>query len=97
MIGALVIVGQTRDPFTALGESFLVALGQQVGAALENAELYRRVEARTRELQHLSRQMVRQHEDERRRMGLELHDETAQLLSAVKMALGMERRHADAN
>jgi signal transduction histidine kinase len=95
MIGALVIVGDTRDPFTALGESFLVALGQQVGAALENAELYRRVEARTRELQHLSRQMVRQHEDERRRMALELHDETAQLLSAVKMALGMERRHAD--
>lgn len=97
VIGALVIVGQTRDPFTALGESFLVALGQQVGAALENAELYRRVEARTHELQHLSRQMVRQHEDERRRMGLELHDETAQLLSAVKMALGMERRHADAS
>jgi signal transduction histidine kinase len=95
MIGALVIVGDTRDPFTALGESFLIALGQQVGAALENADLYRRVEARTRELQHLSRQMVRQHEDERRRLALELHDETAQLLSTVKMALGMERRHAD--
>jgi signal transduction histidine kinase len=95
MIGALVIVGDTRDPFTALGDSFLVALGQQVGAALENADLYRRVEARTRELQHLSRQMVRQHEDERRRLALELHDETAQLLSTVKMALGMERRHAD--
>jgi signal transduction histidine kinase len=95
MIGALVIVGDTRDPFTALGDSFLIALGQQVGAALENADLYRRVEARTRELQHLSRQMVRQHEDERRRLALELHDETAQLLSTVKMALGMERRHAD--
>jgi len=95
MIGALVIVGDARDPFTALGDSFLVALGQQVGAAIENADLYRRVEARTRELQHLSRQMVRQHEDERRRLALELHDETAQLLSTVKMALGMERRHAD--
>jgi signal transduction histidine kinase len=94
-VGALVMVGDARDPFTALGDDFLAALGQQVGAALENANLYRRLQARSAELQHLSRQMVRQHEDERRRMALELHDETAQLLSAVKMALGMERRQAD--
>src|SRR5262249_54828139 len=30
--GALVIVGDARDPFAALDEDFLVALGQQVGA-----------------------------------------------------------------
>ena len=39
--GAMIIVGDARDPFTALDQSFLLALGQQVGAALENAELYR--------------------------------------------------------
>ncbi|MGH7581204.1 MAG: GAF domain-containing protein, partial [Gemmatimonadales bacterium] len=47
VMGALVLVGDARDPFTALDDRFLVALGQQVGAALENADLYRRLQTRT--------------------------------------------------
>lgn len=89
--GALVIVGDARDPFTALNESFLSALGQQVGAALSNAELDRRLQRRTEELRALSVRMVQQHEDERRRLSLELHDETAQVFSAVKLQLGIVR------
>jgi signal transduction histidine kinase len=89
--GALVIVGNARDPFTALDDSFLTALGQQVGAALSNAELDRRLQRRTEELQRLSVRMVQQHEDERRRLSLELHDETAQVFSAVKLQLGIVR------
>ncbi len=89
--GALVLVGDARDPFTALNESFLSALGQQVGAALSNAELDRRLRHRTAELEQLSVRMVRQHEDERRRLSFELHDETAQVFSAVKLQLGIVR------
>ncbi len=89
--GALVIVGEARDPFAALDEEFLVALGRQVGGALENAGLYQRLEARTRDLERLSARMVEQHEDERRRLARELHDETAQLFSAVKMELALLR------
>ena len=89
--GALVLVGNARDPFTALNESFLSALGQQVGAALSNAELDRRLRRRTEELERLSMLMVRQHEDERRRLSFELHDETAQVFSAVKLQLGIVR------
>ncbi|HJS47563.1 MAG TPA: GAF domain-containing sensor histidine kinase, partial [Gemmatimonadales bacterium] len=89
--GALLIVGNARDPFTALDEEFLVALGRHAGAALANAELYRRVEARTHELGRLSALMVRQQEEERRRLSRELHDETAQVFSAVKMELGVLR------
>jgi signal transduction histidine kinase len=91
VIGALVLVGEARDPFTALDDRFLVALGQQVGAALENADLYRRLETRTVELARLSARMVEQHEEERRRLSRELHDETAQVFSAVKMELGVLR------
>jgi signal transduction histidine kinase len=95
--GALVIVGDARDPFAALDTRFLVALGQQVGAALESADLYRRLEARTAELERLTARMVEQHEEERRRLSLELHDETAQVLSAVKLLLGVLRERIDPN
>lgn len=92
--GALVIVGDARDPFAALDDGFLLALGQQVGAALENADLYARLQARTVELARLSARMVQQHEEERRRLSRELHDETAQVFSAVKMELGLLRESA---
>jgi signal transduction histidine kinase len=91
VIGALVLVGDARDPFTALDDRFLVTLGHQVGAALENADLYGRLEARTVELARLSARMIEQHEEERRRLSRELHDETAQVFSAVKMELGVLR------
>jgi len=89
--GALVLVGDARDPFTALDDGFLVALGQQVGAALENGDLYTRLQARTVDLARLSARMIEQHEEERRRLSRELHDETAQVFSAVKMELGVLR------
>jgi signal transduction histidine kinase len=88
---ALVLVGDARDPFTALDDKFLLALGHQVGAALENADLYSRLESRTLELARLSARMVEQHEEERRRLSRELHDETAQVFSVVKMELGLLR------
>lgn len=88
---ALVIVGGSRDPFTALDQGFLVALGQQVGAALENADLYHRLAQRAAELERLSARMVRQNEEQRRRLSLELHDETAQVFAAVKLQLGLLR------
>ena len=88
---ALVLVGDVRNPFTALDDAFLVALGQQIGAALDSAELTRRLQARTAELTRLSSRMIDQHEEERRRISLELHDETAQVFSAVKLQLGLLR------
>jgi signal transduction histidine kinase len=95
--GALLLVGDARDPFTALDEGFLRALGSQIGAALENADLYRRLEARTAELARLSAGIVEQQEAERRRLSLELHDETAQVLAAVKLQLGLLAERLDAD
>jgi signal transduction histidine kinase len=43
------------------------------------------------ELARLSARMIEQHEEERRRLSRELHDETAQVFSAVKMELGVLR------
>jgi signal transduction histidine kinase len=85
VVAALVMAGDIRNPFTALDDDFLRALGQQVGASLERADLDRQLTERTVDLERLSTRMVRQHEDERRRLSRELHDETAQVFSAVKM------------
>lgn len=93
---ALLVVGDARDPFAALDASYLVALGQQLGAALENADLYRGLEARSAQLERIAARMVHQHEDERRRLSRELHDETAQVFAAVNMQLGIMRESADA-
>lgn len=92
--GALVVTGHGRDPFAALDDDFLLALGRQVGAALDNAELAQRLEARRLDLERLSARVVEQHEDERRRIARELHDESAQVFSAVKMELAMFRNVA---
>jgi signal transduction histidine kinase len=94
-VGSLVIVGDHGDPFTALGEEFLRTLGRQVGAALQHADLTTRLAARTRQLERLSVRMARQHEEERRRISLELHDETAQAFAAVKLQLGLLRETVD--
>jgi signal transduction histidine kinase len=88
---ALLLVGDVRNPFTALDDAFLVALGQQLGSVLDAAELTRRLRARTADLTRLSARMIEQHEEERRRISLELHDETAQVFSAVKLQLGLLR------
>ncbi len=69
---------------------FLLATGAGI-LLLVNADLAARLHVRTLELERLSRRMVSQHEEERRRLSLELHDETAQVFAAVKMQIGVVR------
>jgi signal transduction histidine kinase len=95
IVGALVVVGEARDPFTVLDNRFLLAFGQQVGASLANERLHHSLEDRTAELERLQARMVRQHEEERNRLWRELHDETAQVLAALNMQLGMLQERAD--
>lgn len=51
-----------------------------------------RLSARTEELEHLSRLLIRVQEDERRRIARELHDEAGQVLTAVKIELELDGR-----
>ena len=92
----LVIVGEIAAPFAALDDSILAVVGEQVGHALEREELGRRLAQRTDELERLSVRMLQEHEAQRRRLGRELHDETAQIFSALKLQLGLLREEAPA-
>ncbi len=91
---ALVVAGEVAAAFAVLDQSILAALGAQIGAALHKAELSRTLEQRRVELERLSVRMIQQHEDQRRRIGRELHDETAQVFSALKLQLGTLREVA---
>lgn len=95
VVGAVVVVGEARDPFTVLDNRFLLAFGHQVGAALANEELHAHLRARTEELERLQARMVHQHEEERQRLWRELHDETAQVLAALNLQLGVIAERGD--
>jgi signal transduction histidine kinase len=58
-------------------------------------EMLQGLKSRSDDLQRLSIRMIQQHEEERRRVSLELHDETAQVFSTVKLQLGLMRETAD--
>ncbi|HJU75257.1 MAG TPA: sensor histidine kinase, partial [Gemmatimonadaceae bacterium] len=97
-IGIVVLVLEEMDR----GLRGLLALSGEaaaLGARDDNidrllARLNANLVARMRELERLSARMVQQHEDERRRVSLELHDQTAQVWAAVKLHLGSLREDA---
>lgn len=68
---------------------FVLAMG--IGIVILMLE---ELDRRTGELQRLSARMVQHHEEERRRVSLELHDQSAQVWAAVKMQLGVIRERA---
>jgi signal transduction histidine kinase len=84
-LGAGVLFGVIIDiiliMLATLGSMFLV-LGQG----------RRMLEARTAQLEELTRQLLRAQEDERRRISRELHDEAGQILTAVKIELDLDGR-----
>ena len=69
---------------------FELAVGVGFGLMVLS-DLATRLAGRTDDLARLSGLMVRQHEAERRRLSRDLHDETAQTLTAVKLEIGMLR------
>ena len=80
-----------QDEIGVLARS-LEVMRQQLEHALSeveaaNRELESRVRDRTAQLQKLVGRVLTAQEDERRRVALELHDETAQALTALTMAL----------
>ena len=69
----------------------LLVLGVAIGILMLVLD---ELDSRTRDLEDLSARMVSQHEDERRRISRELHDQSAQVWAAVKLQLGLIREKA---
>ena len=72
---------------------FILGIGAGV-LLLVHDDLRDGLAARSAELARLATRMVDQHEAERRRLSRELHDETAQVFSAVRLQLALAREQA---
>ena len=63
------------------------SLGNFLGGAIVNAQMRETIRRHRQELRQLTEKLFQSQEDERRRIARELHDESGQSLTAVKLAL----------
>jgi len=99
IVGAMNLVLPKRRTLTSRELATLSAIGHQIGLAAERARLYEEVREKEALRGELLEKLISAHEDERRRIARELHDEAGQALTALILNLEVaeqSRRGLDA-
>jgi PAS domain S-box-containing protein len=91
VIGVLNVESQRPDTYDSADRRLLATLADQAALAIQNARLYKQMSAGRERLAALSRRLVEVQERERRRVARELHDEIGQLLTGLRLVLGMSK------
>jgi PAS domain S-box-containing protein len=76
--------------------TFLDAVANQFGIAIEKVELLDAIKEREQELQKLTVQLISSGEEERRRCSRMLHDEVGQALTGLRLEIDMLERNLNA-
>ena len=95
VLGIVVIAHATPHTFTRNQIQLAEAVVKQAVVALQNAWLFEQVRSGRERLQQLSRHLVEIQENERKYIARELHDETSQSLTSLKMGLQVIEQKAD--
>lgn len=97
-IGTITLQCAAAGAFSAEDERLVRILGVQAGMALENARLYDaqrrarlRAEKQRERMRQMAQRIVQAQEDERSRIARELHDESGQALTSLKISLELLR------
>jgi len=92
VVGVVSVVSARARHFTEEELRLLLLVADRAAPAVELAGLLEKLQAGHQVQKTLSRRLLTAHEEERRRLAVELHDELGQVLTAVKINLGSLER-----